>query len=388
MTSLLFWTALLLIGYTFIGYPLLLAFINLLSKAKPVKQATATLPLCTLIIPAYNEEQVIARKIENTLALRGTQEKLAIVVVTDGSTDNTLKIAADYKNIQVLHNHERRGKTHAMLRAADEAAGEIIIFSDANTLLTKNSLSHLLVFFQDPETGCVAGEKQVINPSKPHPIQASEGLYWKWESFIKKQESAFHSTIGAAGELFAIRKQLIAPLKEDTILDDFLLSMHVAEKQKRIRYAAGAIAREEGSASRLDEMERKIRIAAGAFQALGRIQIIKRPFHYPVVFWQLISHKILRWLFVPWLLVLALTTNIGLLSCPSTNYFYWLTFLFQLLFYAMALGSFPFQNKASKGTWFFFPGYFVLMNVALVRGAIRYLRGQQSATWQRVQRGN
>ncbi|MFO7938409.1 MAG: glycosyltransferase family 2 protein [Bacteroidales bacterium] len=388
MTSVLFWTALLLIGYTFIGYPILLTLFNALKQNRPVKQPSAHLPHCTLIIPAYNEEQVIARKIENTLKLKFPKEKLSIVVVTDGSSDNTPKIAAKYNGISVLHMAKRRGKTHAMLRAVNEAPGDIVVFSDANTLLTESTLNHLLAFFHDPTTGCVAGEKQILHLDKPHPIQASEGLYWKWEAYIKKQESAFYSTMGAAGELFAIRKKLIAPLKEDTILDDFLLSMHVAEKGKRIRYAPHAIAREEGSASRHDEMERKTRIAAGAFQALGRIQIIKNPLRYPILFWQLFSHKILRWLFVPWLLVMALGANIALLQHYPIPHLYGIILLFQLLFYCIALLGFPFQNKATKGTWIFFPSYFILMNVAIVRGAIRHLRGQQSATWQRVQRGS
>ncbi len=389
MYSLLFWISLLIISYTFVGYPLFLWMLNALSgKNNKLNSTDVYAPLCTLIIPAYNEEQVIEQKITNTLSLDYPADKLKITVVADGSTDNTTNIAKKHKEVELLHSQKRLGKTHAMLRAASQTSSDIIIFSDANTLLSVNAIKELVRFFKDPQTGCVAGEKSIVHLPKAHSIQASEGLYWQWEGFIKKQESAFHSTMGAAGELFAIRKDLIVPLKDDTILDDFLLSMHVAEKNKRVRYAPGAVAREKGSASRKDEMERKIRIAAGAFQALGRIQILKQPFRYPREFWQLLSHKLLRWLFVPWLLVVLLISNSLLIMNQAQNPIYLSAGIIQLLFYTLAFISIPFQNKKSKYGWLFFPGYFLFMNAAIVLGAVRFFRKQQSAAWTRVQRGS
>lgn len=389
MDSILFWTSLLIISYTFVGYPLLLFLLNRLLRSKyQITSAVTFTPQCTLIIPAFNEEQIIEQKIQNTLSLEYPKDLLNIIIVTDGSTDGTPTIAQKHKELEVLHAPMRQGKTHAMLRAASKASSDIIIFSDANTMLSANAINELVIFFQDLRTGCVAGEKSIVHSPKARPIQTSEGLYWRWEAFIKKQESGFHSTMGAAGELFAIRKELIAPLHEDTILDDFLLSMHVAGERKRIRYTEKAIAQEAGSASRKDEMERKIRIAAGAFQALGRIKILKQPIRYPLQFWQLLSHKLLRWLFVPWMLVVLFVTNLMLVFNQPNNTLYILLGVLQFVFYILAFTSIPFQNRENRHAWLFFPGYFVLMNTAIIQGAIRFIRNKQSATWQRVQRSS
>ena len=389
MNSILFWTSLLIIGYTFVGYPLLLFLLNLFFRSNDQTASHATFtPQCTLIIPAFNEEQIIDQKIKNTLSLEYPKDLLNIIIVTDGSTDHTPAIAQKHKEVEVLHSPKRQGKTHAMLRAAYKSSSSIIIFSDANTMLSVNAIKELVIFFQDLQTGCVAGEKSIVHAPKARPIQASEGLYWRWEAFIKKQESRFHSTMGAAGELFAIRRELIAPLHEDTILDDFLLSMHVAGERKRIRYTEKAVAQEAGSASRKDEMERKTRIAAGAFQAVARIKILKQPLRYPLQFWQLLSHKLLRWLFVPWMLVVLLVTNLMLVINQPNITLYILLGVLQLLFYALAIISLPFQNRENQHAWLFFPGYFILMNTAIILGAVRFFSKKQSATWQRVQRGS
>jgi len=214
--QLLLWIAIGIVIYTFFGYALLL---GLLARffSRPVKQAEIT-PSVALFIPAYNEETVIAAKIQNSLALDYPPDALGIALVTDGSNDRTLEIAGQYRSerVKIFHQPERRGKIAAVNRVMPKITQEIVIFSDANAMLDAGAIKSIVRNFADPEVGGVAGEKRVLS--------GGEGLYWRYESFLKRCDSAFSSVMGAAGELFAIRREVFIAPETDSIIEDFVMS--------------------------------------------------------------------------------------------------------------------------------------------------------------------
>lgn len=235
----IFWTSLFIVFYTFLGYGILLYFLVRLrrmfrgKRLAPVVQDTV-LPGCTLIVAAYNEEDFIAEKIANTLSLSYPPEKINYLFVTDGSDDRTPEIVAQYPQIRLMHEAPRNGKIAAMHRAIEQTDTEIIIFTDANTILNRDALRNIGRHYIDPATGAVAGEKRIRQNDKDDASAAGEGFYWKYESALKKWDSELYSVVGAAGELFSVRRSLYRPVPGSSILDDFMVSMLIAMQGYRI----------------------------------------------------------------------------------------------------------------------------------------------------------
>lgn len=382
-------TILLIIAiYPYVLYPILgliLVFIKrIFVKKTPL--LNTELPEITLLITAYNEEQFVEDKIKNTLQLEYPSDKLNVVWVTDGSTDNTPQIVKKYPQFKLMHSSERNGKVHAMQRAVVEVTTSIIVFCDANTQLENDSLIHIANQFSDNSVGAVSGEKRVCSDLKDTAAPAGEGLYWKYESLIKQIDSNLYTAVGAAGELFAIRKELYEPVPNDTILDDFLITLKIAGKGYRIAYEPKAAASEYGSANVTEEMKRKIRIAAGSFQVLSRNPWLFNVFKNPILVFQFISHKFMRWIVTPLLMVLLLPMNIVLLWYNSHNLFLWIVLILQILFYLLSYTGYLIQGKSIRNKVLFVPYYFFMANLAQFKGLLRFFKGNTSVKWDRSER--
>ncbi|SFV32976.1 glycosyltransferase family 2 protein [Thermoflavifilum thermophilum] len=385
--EIIFWILAAVIFYAYIGYGLLVMLMiwvkNLLGKPFPSTSAD-DLPELTLIIFAYNEAFCIEEKIKNSLELAYPENKKQILVVTDGSTDGTPEIARKFEGIQVLHEPERKGKTAAMNHAMAFVNTEIVVFTDANTLLRIDALLQLVASYADPRVGGVAGEKQVLADAQ-YAAGQGESLYWRYESWLKRNDGKLNTVVGAAGELYSIRTQLYEPLPEDTILDDFVLSLNIVRKGYRFAYAPEARSMEAPSASLREEQKRKIRICAGGFQAMSRLLPLLNIFKYKLASFQYISHRVLRWAVVPFVLPAIFLLNMGMMHVHA-SLVYHLTGYAQMLFYATAcLGyGFALQGKKIKGIYPIY--YFVFMNVAVYAGLWRWIKGKQEVKWEKAKR--
>lgn len=382
----------LFVFYNYIGYIFPVYLYNRLRdrRRKPPNPARIPrpepFPTVSFIVAAYNEKDCIREKILNSLDQDYPPDKLEFIFITDGSTDETPRITAAYPRILALHEPERRGKSAAINRAVTAAHNEILIFSDANTILNREAVRHIARHYLDPEVGGVAGEKKVLSTT-PHAgeVGEGEGLYWKYESFLKKQDSAFYSVVGAAGELFSLRKNLYQPLPHDIILDDFVLSLRVAGNGFRVVYEPDAFAMELPSFSIADEQKRKVRIAAGGFQAIGLLTPLLAFWRHPRLTYLYVSHRVLRWALSPLCLILAFLSNL-LLFISTHNTTYGILLAAQIIFYGTAALAALFPNLKKKSRLIKLGSYFVFMNVSVILGFFRFLRGRQAATWEKARR--
>jgi cellulose synthase/poly-beta-1,6-N-acetylglucosamine synthase-like glycosyltransferase len=388
ITVILFWTALIILFFCYIGYGLVLYLFNAITPKAPKPAPAAThSPTCpvTIIIPAFNESLVLRQKIENTLALDYPSEKLPIIIVTDGSTDGSENIVKEFPQITLLHSPQRMGKTAAIKRAIKQVQSPVVVFSDANAMLNKGCIQNLVHHYIDPAVGGVAGEKRIADPRHATAIGNAEGLYWTYESFMKKQDSKFNTVVGAAGELYSIRTALFPAIDDKVILDDFVISMKVCLQGYRIAYEPGAYATELPSASLLEEMKRKVRISAGAYQSIGYLEGALNAFKRPAMCFQYLSRRLLRWTLCPFMLIVLLLTNI-LISSNSDPIFYKIFLASQIVFYSLALLGWPFIQSEKRMAIVAVPFYFVFMNYCLVRGFIKFLRGSQTVLWEKSRR--
>lgn len=385
--EIIFWILLAIIFYTYIGYGIVLFFMirikRLFKKKKEIVLSDDELPEVTLLIAAFNEQDYVKAKVENTQSLNYPQHKLIQIWVTDGSDDATPELLKAYNNVEVLHKPERNGKIAAMNRGVKFVKSPIVIFSDANTLLGKESIRKIAEMFADPKTGCVSGEKRIFNADSEAASAAGEGIYWKYESTLKRWDAELYSAVGAAGELFAIRTELFKEVEADTLLDDFIISLRVAMQGYKIDYDPEAYAIETASANVKEELKRKIRIAAGGIQSIVRLYPLLNIFKYGILSFQYISHRVLRWTITPLALVLMLLINIVL--APFSTLFLVILGL-QILFYLSALIGWVLENKKLKVKIFFIPYYFFIMNYAVFMGFGRYMKKSQSVNWERAKR--
>ncbi len=380
----LFWISLGILLYTYLIYFLvvLIPAKFVARKAPKINQITDW-PGVTLVIAAYNEERFIAEKLQNSIMLDYPTEKLSILVVSDGSVDNTMNIVREFNQVQHFHEPERRGKIHAVDRIMKFIKTPVVVFTDANTLLNTEAIKNIMRHYQDEKVGGVAGEKRVISTESDSASGAGEGLYWKYESMLKKADSDLHTVVGAAGELFSIRTNLYQSPPPDTIIEDFYLSMKIVAQGYRFVYEPDAYAMEGPSATTEDEWKRKVRISAGGLQAIARLTNLLNPFRYGVTSFQYISHRVLRWTLAPLSLVVILISNVFLFSYA---FFFELMLYAQLAFYLLAIIGHTFRNKKIPIKGFFVPYYFTLMNLSVFFGLFRILKGKQSVVWEKAER--
>ena len=377
MTTTLFWLCLAIVVYTYVGYGLilyLLVFIKRLAiKAKPLADITDDcLPEVTLMVCAYNEEDIISEKMSNTHSLDYPADRLHLVWVTDGSTDNTNSILSAYPDVKIVFSPERRGKSAALKHGIKEVSTEIVMMTDANTMLNPGAVREIVRLMQTPKVGCVSGEKKVMAKSDSDEAAQGEGLYWKYESTLKRLDSELYSAMGAAGELCVIRRQLMTDIPDDTLLDDFVISMEIVRMGYKIAYTSKAFAMEYGSADLHEESKRKRRIAAGGLQSSWRLRSLMNPLRHPVVAFQFVSHRVLRWTITPVCLFALIPLN-TILVLSGEGIIYTIIWILQILFYASALAG----MKISK--------YFVFMNLNVFRG-MAYLLNNTSGTWEKAKR--
>ncbi|HTR32168.1 MAG TPA: glycosyltransferase family 2 protein [Puia sp.] len=378
----------LLVFYNYIGYILPVYLWNRLQKpadpALPLRPKDW--PTVSFIVAAYNEKDCIREKILNSLDQDYPADKLEFIFISDGSTDETPQIVAGYNRIRGLHETERRGKSAAINRAVTFARNEILIFSDANTMLNREATRQIARHYLDPKVGGIAGEKKVLATNAgAREVGDGEGLYWKYESFLKRQDSQFYSVVGAAGELFSLRTSLYEPLPHNIILDDFVLSLKVAQKGHRVRYEPNAFAMELPSFSMADEQKRKVRIAAGGFQAIGLLTPLLAFWRYPRLTYLYLSHRVFRWALSPLCLILAYVSNL-ILFIKDPKMIFGALLVAQTALYAMAVLAACFPGLKKKSRLVKLGSYFVFMNVSVILGFFRFLRGRQAATWEKARR--
>jgi len=384
------WLSLFIAFYTYVGYGILLFIIIKIKRALKGRKivtdiADDLLPECTLVVAAYNEEHFITEKIANSLALNYPAGKLKLVFVTDGSADRTPEIISQYPQIQLLHRPERAGKIAAVHRAMEYVHTEVVIFTDANTFLNPEAITRICRHYADRTVGAVAGEKRVQIDANADASAAGEGFYWKYESALKKWDSELYSVVGAAGELFSVRRDLYQDVPADTVLDDFMISMLIAAQGYRILYEPDSYALETASENVTEELKRKIRIAAGGIQSILRLKPLLFSFKYPILSFQYVSHRVLRWTVTPFFLILAFITNFAL-AFAEMGLVYELLFAGQVLFYLLALLGFVMEKRQIRIKVLFIPYYFCVMNYAVLAGIIRYFTKKQSSVWEKVQR--
>lgn len=392
LISLLFWLSFLLLGWTYFGYPLLMLIWARLSP-KTILKDESSFPSITLLIPAFNEADVIRRKIENSLALDYPASLLQIIVIDDDSDDTTAEIVGEYvdKGVLLITKPQRSGKMSSVNMGFEEATGEIVVLSDASPSYDIDALRLLGRSFADPSIGVVVGTLAIWDAENA--VAKSAGLYWKYESALRRWESRTGSTVAVHGNMFAIRRELYQPLETSTINDEFSIAMEVIRQGYRVVYEPEAVSYDEASSNMEDEFNRRVRINAGRYQALFSSGYLNAP--SLEVGFRLFSHKLLRPL-APILMILLLTLNsLAVVSpgtpaswIPFTLSGWWALFLLfgQFGFYFLAWLGWNQETKRSL-RFLNIPYFFVSTNLAALLGLWRWLHNKQSVTWQKRMTG-
>lgn len=380
----LFWTSVFLIGYTYFVYYAILLFISHW-QTRMRKKAPGYTPSVSILVCAYNESKIIEEKIKNFLALEYPKQKIELLIGSDHSTDGTDAIVhrytKKYQNIRLYSFPVREGKANGINKLVPEAKGEILIFSDANTMYSPDAVRKLVSHFIDPQIGGVCGELTLIPPNE-NPGGTGESLYWKYENRLKKLEGKIKTVFGATGGIYAIRKSLFTPFSphQTNISDDFLIPMEVVAQGFDVVYEENARAWEYASKTMKDEFSRKVRIGAADLYALKKIYPLLHPRHGFVAF-GLWSHKILRWA-VPFLMLLALIANGFLFTIPV----YRGIFFLQLGFYFLALLGWLSDWMHLRLRIFSIFYYFVTVHLGLLVGYWKYWTKTIHPTWTRLER--
>uniref|UniRef100_UPI00404705E8 glycosyltransferase family 2 protein n=1 Tax=Roseivirga sp. TaxID=1964215 RepID=UPI00404705E8 len=381
----LFWISLGIIFYTFIGYALVITLLSALKRKKPVlpQLSDEDLPEVTMLIAAYNEEDIIEAKIKNCQGLDYPKDKFELVFVTDGSTDKTNSIISGYEDITIEFKPERKGKIAATNRVMPTISSPITIFSDANVMLNPGAIKALVNPFQSNLIGAVSGEKRVISETHDGASATGEGFYWKLESYLKKKDAQWNSLVGSAGELFAIRTHLFVPTEENTLIEDFVMTMRLAASGYKVDYEPNAVATETASATIEEESKRKVRISAGGIQAVIKLVGLLNFFKYGKLTFQYISHRVLRWTLMPLALISLLISSFWI---ADKNLFFELFFRAQLIFYHLTFLGYVIRNQKTSYKLLHIPYYFIYMHVCVIQGWFKYFSGNQKVTWEKSKR--
>jgi len=371
IVEILFWSCLGCIALSYFGYPLLLAVWSFRRRHVVGDE----LPRVSLVISAYNEAAVIGAKIENALAIDYPAEKLEIVVISDESDDGTDEMVERYagQGVVLFRQSPRQGKSAGLTRFVPETRGEVIVFSDANSMYEPDAIRKLVRHFADERVGYVVGQQRYRNDSSE--VSAAESAYWKYETWIKQQESRVGSVVGGDGAISAIRWELFQPLRHDDI-SDFTLPLQIVAQGYRGVYEPEAVCHEETATSFQGEFRRKARIVNRSLRAVLRVPSVLNPFRVGLFALQLFIHKVLRW-FVPFFLCVMLACSVYL-AVTMEGIYEWALWL-QGAFYATALlRVVPVIGRFRP---VFLPYYFCVVNAAAGVGILQVLAGRQIATW-------
>lgn len=373
-------TAIGLIAYTFVGYPAIVAALSRV-RPRPTRHDPGFEPTVSLIVAAYNEEDVIAWRLANIADLEYPADRLQVIVVADGSDDRTADLARAVPGTTVLHRPERAGKRAAIERGVAAADGELLVLTDANNRFTRETMRALVAPFADSAVGVVTGRK-AIDDGSGRPLDRAEGLYWRYESRIKRWESEIGCTTGVAGEILAFRRDAFNFVEPGTMNEDFVQAMLAALDGWRVLYAPNAVSLERASATLGDEAVRRSRLTTGRWQALRMLlpRLLRRR---PLLALQVISHKGLRPL-VPFALIAAVLSNVGL---AADHRWARVLLLLQLMFYGAALLGWWLEAAGKRSRFLYVPYYFCRMHVAALNGFRDFATRRQEAVWAKVRRG-
>lgn len=383
LMEVIFGLSILLIGFSYIVYPILLALAATLFGNKilhkPQSQRVEW-PEVAVVIAAFNEEQDIKARVENLLAQDYPADKITYYIGSDGSTDNTNAILNEFSDPRLKAQlfPVNRGKASVLNNLIELVTQPFVIFSDANTHFETNAIRQLVAHFDDNKVGAVCGELNLFNPGSN---DNKDSTYWRYEQFLKEKEGQLDALLGANGAIYAIRTPLYTPIPENTVVDDFLIVMNVAKEKYRIIYDKLALAHEEIAPSIAEESKRRIRIGTGNYQAFSRLYWALNP----LIGWRFFSyfsHKVLRW-FTPHLMILALFSNVFLIG----NTFYNIALILQLAGYSVAIyGQKASNNGKAIPSSIALLTFFVSMNFALLQGFYRFAFKNVKGTWQRTSR--
>lgn len=378
LAEFIFFTSLILLFYTYIGYPLLVWLVSLIRPLQ-VKRAEIE-PTVTILITAYNEEKDIRAKLENTFKINYPQRKLEILVASDGSTDKTDEIVKEFaaQGVKLFRQEGRAGKTTTQNNAVAQASGEIIIFSDATTMYPENVLRQILPAFADETIGCVAGKLIYVDKNDSTIGQGAKS-YWNYETFLKESESRACSLIGVSGCLYAVRREAYRPMYAEAC-SDFLIATVIYEQGLRTIYEPKAICTEETNSQSDREMRMRVRVISQTFTDLWRNRKMMNPLRSGFYAIELISHKLLRYS-VPVFLILLFLANAFL---GINSLIFQVIFFFQTGFYAMALAAWFVERNGVRLGVLAIPLYFSLANLASLIGFYKFLSGERYARWEPI----
>jgi cellulose synthase/poly-beta-1,6-N-acetylglucosamine synthase-like glycosyltransferase len=370
-----FWGSILLLGYTYLGYPLLIWMWSRL-RPRPARSGQVE-PRVTLLVVTYNEAERISRRLANLLALDYPRDRLQIVLASDGSTDGTAERAARHARgrAETVHYETRRGKTAVLNAMVPTARGQIVVLADARQRFAPGAIRALVAPFADPTVGGVSGELVLTGNGCGSGVGDGVGFYWRYEKLIRRSESLVDSTVGATGAIYAIRPDLFEPIPDDTILDDVLIPMRIVRRGYRVVFEPGARAYDRVATTAAEELRRKVRTIAGTFQLFARERWLMNPVRNRLWF-RTVSHKGLR-LLGPLLLAVTFLTNVALVEGPL----YRGTLAAQVVFYAAALGGYALRNARRTPFALSAPYVFCLLNWATVLAFLRFVSGRQRVTW-------
>ena len=388
-----------LVAYTYLGYGVVawLLVKTRCSNGRASGGGSVSFPDVTMVVPAYNERDYLPEKLQNCLAQDYPGQHLHLLFVVEGSTDGSVEYLEQRQrnvpNLHILSGSQRLGKIAAMNNAMRQVQNPITIFTDANTQLNPEAISRIVARFESTDVGAVTGEKRIQLQGEEAAAGSGEGLYWRYESFLKKLDAQLHTIVGAAGELFAIRTDLYEPVEADTLLDDFMISLRIAGRGYRVDYAPDAYALERPSHSVGEEMKRKVRIATGGFQSIRRLAYLLNVFRYGWLSFQYVSHRVLRWAVTPFCLPLLFLLNLIMLTQPQglegaflTAPFWGSLMVAQVAFYLIAGIGYVLENRQTRFKLTFVPFYFVFINWCVLAGFARYCNGNLSGVWEKSRR--
>jgi cellulose synthase/poly-beta-1,6-N-acetylglucosamine synthase-like glycosyltransferase len=374
----------LLVLYTYFGYFIAVIFLGKVIRRKVHKSDIK--PHVTMLIAAYNEEKGIALKIEDSLKLNYPQDKLRIVVVSDGSTDGTDEIVKSYaaQGVELFRVEGRVGKTEARNVALAAIDGEIIIFSDATTTYKEDLIEKMVRNFADPKVGMVTGHL-IYRDSTNTQMGTGQKLYWKYESTIKKAQTSMGTLTGSVGCVTAFRKELYTPLPEN-IIEDFTGPLMLVMKGFRVVYEEEALCFEDTTKKAANEWNMRVRVIRGGMSGMLHARKILNPIAYPIPFFQLVSHKILRWLIPVFIISLFLVSNYMVWLDPKNVYSMTLLIL-QLMFYFTAVCAYALEKKGIHNRLAAIPLYFLILNAASLVALVKTLTSNLEATWETHREG-
>ncbi len=373
--QIVFWICVGLLGYVYLGYPLLVYLVSVLFP-KSVKNG-AIEPNVTILITAFNEEDAIYNKLQNTLKIDYPADKLEILVASDGSTDRTDEIVKEHagQGVKLFRQEGRVGKTMTQNKAIEQATGEIILFSDATTLYNKDVFRSILPAFADESVGCVAGRLVYLDYEQSN-VGKGARSYWNYETFLKIAESRACSLIGASGCLYAVRKSAYEPMYPEAC-SDFLICTSIYRKGLRSVFAPDAVCFEHTNRKATDELQMRVRVISQTFTDLWRNRDMLNPLKSGFFAIELISHKVLRYA-VPFILLTLFAASVIL---TGSSVFYTSAMAVQSLFYTLALAGWLMERAGRRLTLLAMPLYFVLANLASVLAFYKFLRGETYTRW-------